>query len=164
MVHKLGSLRHLDPNSDGRPAQLRIRCHPAEVEGDLGFDGKVLWLMPDEPVPTPTGPIIEMEPIEFRTLQDAEVKEVLKRPLRVIEARADVAEPFRSAVPTRMVSNGEYMPIPQTEEQHRVEVRVRELADSAARPPRAAPTSTPRRRPGSSFSTKCISTRPRFLI
>lgn len=48
-------------------------------------------------------------------------------------ARADVAEPFRSPVPTRMISNGEYMPIPQTKKQNRVEARVRELADSAAR-------------------------------
>ena len=30
-------------------------------------------------------------------------------------ARADEADPFRSPVPTRMVSNGEYMPVPQTE-------------------------------------------------
>ena len=29
--------------------------------------------------------------------------------------RADVAEPLRSPVPTRMISNGEYMPVPQTD-------------------------------------------------
>ena len=33
------------------------------------------------------------------------------------------AEPFQSPVPTRMVSNGEYMPFPQTENQKHVEHR-----------------------------------------
>jgi hypothetical protein len=47
-------------------------------------------------------------------------------------ARADAAEPFRSPIPTRMVSNGEYLPIPQTAEQQRVEARVRELAEEGA--------------------------------
>src|SRR5947209_19867542 len=46
--------------------------------------------------------------------------------------RADTAEP-RSPVPTRMVSNGEYMPVPQTDQQKRVEARVDELADEASR-------------------------------
>ena len=46
--------------------------------------------------------------------------------------RADVAEPLRSPVPTRMISNGEYMPVPQTDEQKRVEARVEELADEAS--------------------------------
>ena len=48
-------------------------------------------------------------------------------------ARADEAEPFRSPVPTRMISNGEYMPIPQTAQQQRVEARVRELTESASK-------------------------------
>ena len=47
--------------------------------------------------------------------------------------RADVAEPFRSPVPTRMISNGEYMPMPQTDKQKRVEVRIKELADEASK-------------------------------
>ncbi len=42
-------------------------------------------------------------------------------------------EEFRSPVPTRMVSNGEYMPISQTEKQERVEARVKELTNSAAK-------------------------------
>ena len=41
-------------------------------------------------------------------------------------------EPFQSPVPTRMVSNGEYMPHPQTEQQRHVEDRIKELADEAA--------------------------------
>src|ERR1700719_2369932 len=43
------------------------------------------------------------------------------------------AEPFQAPVPTRMVSNGEYMPHPQTNKQRHVEARVKEIADSAAK-------------------------------
>jgi len=42
-------------------------------------------------------------------------------------------EPFQSPVPTRMVSNGEYMPFPQTEKQKHVEFRTKELADMASK-------------------------------
>ncbi|MPZ93272.1 MAG: amidohydrolase family protein [Actinobacteria bacterium] len=47
-------------------------------------------------------------------------------------ARADVADTLRSPVPTSMVSNGEYMPHPQTAKQKRVEAKLTELADSSA--------------------------------
>ena len=79
LVHKLGLRRRLEPNPDGKPAQLRIRCHAAEVEGDLGFEDETHWLMPDEPAPLAEGPLIEMEPIEFRTLQDAELHMNIRR-------------------------------------------------------------------------------------
>src|SRR5436190_6468689 len=46
--------------------------------------------------------------------------------------RADLAEPLRSPIPTRMISNGEYMPVPQTEQQRRVEARIEELADAGS--------------------------------
>ena len=42
-------------------------------------------------------------------------------------------EPFHGPVPTRMVSNGEYMPHPQTNQQKHVEHRVKELAEGAAK-------------------------------
>src|SRR5947209_8078303 len=42
-------------------------------------------------------------------------------------------ETFQSPVPTRMVSNGEYMPHPQTEQQKHVEFRTKELADMASK-------------------------------
>ena len=48
-------------------------------------------------------------------------------------SRADVAEPLDSPIPTRMISNGEYMPVPQTEQQKRVEARVEALAEEASR-------------------------------
>jgi len=42
-------------------------------------------------------------------------------------------EQFQSPIPTRMVSNGEYMPHPQTEDQKHVEYRVKELANEASK-------------------------------
>ena len=47
-------------------------------------------------------------------------------------ARTEGAEnaAFRSPVPTRVVSNGEFTPIPQTEQQKQVEARIGELADT----------------------------------
>ena len=48
-------------------------------------------------------------------------------------SRADEADDLHSPIPTQMVSNGEHMPVPQTEEQKRVEFRIRELADFAGK-------------------------------
>src|SRR6266700_7351155 len=42
-------------------------------------------------------------------------------------------EPFQGPVPTRMISNGEYMPFAQTQKQKQVESRVKELAGKAAK-------------------------------
>lgn len=39
---------------------------------------------------------------------------------------------FPSPVPTQIVSNGEYNPMPQTEQQRQVEGRIKELADQYA--------------------------------
>jgi predicted TIM-barrel fold metal-dependent hydrolase len=39
---------------------------------------------------------------------------------------------YRTPIPTQMVSNGEYMPLPQSEQQKRVEMRVKQLADGAS--------------------------------
>jgi predicted TIM-barrel fold metal-dependent hydrolase len=44
-------------------------------------------------------------------------------------APAEVAT-FRSPIPTQIVSNGEFNPLPQTREQREVEARVREMADA----------------------------------
>src|SRR5499425_2537253 len=46
--------------------------------------------------------------------------------------RADT-ELFPSPIPTQLVSNGEWMPMPQTEQQQRIEARTNELADTAAK-------------------------------
>src|SRR5881409_1164904 len=55
-------------------------------------------------------------------LSDAELKRT---------APAEIAA-FRGPVPTQIVSNGEYNPLPQTREQRRVEARVKELAGDLA--------------------------------
>jgi uncharacterized protein len=44
-----------------------------------------------------------------------------------------VEDELYSPIPTQMVSNGEYMPDPQTQQQKKVEVRLRELADHASK-------------------------------
>jgi len=46
---------------------------------------------------------------------------------------ADHVDEFRSPIPTQMVSNGEYMPLHQTEKQQQVEARLKELADHASK-------------------------------
>jgi uncharacterized protein len=40
---------------------------------------------------------------------------------------------LESPVPTRMISNGEYMPYPQTTKQRRVEARIKEMAAAASK-------------------------------
>lgn len=79
LIHKMGLMRYMEPDLTGNAAQLRVRVHPADVQGDLGFNGETLWLLPQEPAPRPLGPIIEMEPIEFRTLQDATININIRR-------------------------------------------------------------------------------------
>src|SRR6266446_4123620 len=48
-------------------------------------------------------------------------------------ARADQADELGSPVPTQVVSNGEYFPLPQTLQQRQVELRIAELAGQASR-------------------------------
>src|SRR5216684_7502763 len=47
-------------------------------------------------------------------------------------APAEVAS-FASPIPTQIVSNGEFITLPQTRDQQRVEARIKELADGLAR-------------------------------
>lgn len=79
LIHKLGQWRYLEPDANGNPALLRIRAHPAEVQGEVGFEGETQWLVADEPAPPAAGPLIEVEMIDFRTLQDAEARINIRR-------------------------------------------------------------------------------------
>src|SRR5580700_7246320 len=45
----------------------------------------------------------------------------------------DLADDLRPAIPTRNVSNGEYLPKPQSRHQKRVEARIRELVDTCSK-------------------------------
>jgi len=47
--------------------------------------------------------------------------------------RADESGTLQSPIPTRMISNGEYMPAPQTKKQKQVEMRIHELSETASR-------------------------------
>jgi len=47
--------------------------------------------------------------------------------------RAHEAAMFQSPIPTQMISNGEYMPAPQTQKQKQVEARIRDLSESASK-------------------------------
>ena len=49
------------------------------------------------------------------------------------DCAADHAEAEPLPIPTQMVSNGEYMPHPQTDKQKRVEARINELAAQASK-------------------------------
>src|SRR2546430_17645966 len=48
---------------------------------------------------------------------------------------ADHADREPLPIPTQMVSNGEYMPYPQTEKQKQVEARINRLADEGSKRP-----------------------------
>src|SRR2546430_16665949 len=48
-------------------------------------------------------------------------------------APVDYADPVHSPIPTQMVSNGEYMPIGQTDKQKEVEARLAALSAQAAK-------------------------------
>jgi predicted TIM-barrel fold metal-dependent hydrolase len=54
-----------------------------------------------------------------------------KRELEQTEP-AEIAA-YRSPVPTQMISNGEFNPLPQTPQQRQVEARIKEVADTAAK-------------------------------
>ena len=54
-----------------------------------------------------------------------------ERELEQIEP-AEVAA-YRSPVPTQMISNGEFNPLPQTPQQRQVEARIKEVADATAK-------------------------------
>jgi hypothetical protein len=47
--------------------------------------------------------------------------------------RADEADELRSPIPTQMVSNGEYLPNPQTAKQKEVEARIKDYADRVSK-------------------------------
>lgn len=79
LIHKLGQGRYLDPGPDGMPAQLRLVRHAAEQIGELDFDGPTIWLEnAEEPMPT-EGPIIKMEVVRFKTVDQAEVRLLIQR-------------------------------------------------------------------------------------
>src|SRR5207248_8948790 len=85
------------------------------------------WDAGSQPVPFNSGGVMAEQKPEFRE-DDSWFSEEQLADL----TPADVADHLHSPVPTQMVSNGEYMPYPQTEKQKRVEARIKELSDTTA--------------------------------
>jgi len=79
LIHKLGQRRYLEPAADGSPAQLRLHRHPAEQIGELGFDGPTIWLDEGQEIREADGPLVEMDVVEFATVEDATVRLRIQR-------------------------------------------------------------------------------------
>ena len=79
LIHKLGQRRHLEPGANGTPARLRIVADEREEHGDLGFDGPTYWVLEGEALPPVDGPVVEMETIDFPTLDDAKIRIRIRR-------------------------------------------------------------------------------------
>lgn len=79
LIHKLGQRRYLEPAADGSPAQLRLHRHPAEQIGELGFDGPTIWLDEGQEIADPDGPLVEMDVVDFATVDDASVRLRIQR-------------------------------------------------------------------------------------
>ena len=79
LIHKLGQRRYLEPASDGTPAQLRVHRHPAEQIGELGFDGPTVWMDESQEARDADGPLVEMDVVNFATVENASVRLRIQR-------------------------------------------------------------------------------------
>jgi len=79
LIHKLGQRRYLEPAADGSPAQLRLHRHPAEQIGELGFDGPTIWLDAGQEIHPADSPLVEMDQVDFTTVEDATVRLRIQR-------------------------------------------------------------------------------------
>lgn len=79
LIHKLGQRRYLEPGPDGSPAQLRLHRHPAEQIGELGFDGPTIWLDEGQEIRDPDGPLVDMDMVDFKTVEEATVRLRIQR-------------------------------------------------------------------------------------
>jgi len=79
LIHKLGQRRYLEPGADGSPAQLRLHRHPAEQIGEVGFDGPTIWIDEGQEIGDPNGPLVEMDVVDFATVEDATVRMRIQR-------------------------------------------------------------------------------------
>lgn len=79
LIHKLGQGRQLEPGADGMLAQLRLVRHPAEQLGELGFEGPTIWLEAGEENMIVEGPIIQMDTVNFQTVDRASLRLLIQR-------------------------------------------------------------------------------------
>lgn len=79
LIHKLGQRRFLEPGENGVAARLRIVADPREEHGDLGFNGPTEWLSEGTALLPAEGPVVEMDPIDFKDLENAVVRIRIRR-------------------------------------------------------------------------------------
>lgn len=74
LIHKLGQRRWLPPGDDRTPAQLLVFTDGDEQPGELGFAGRIHWLRPEHRPRMADGPMVELDPISFTSLNQATLK------------------------------------------------------------------------------------------
>lgn len=74
LIHKLGQRRWLPPGDNQAPAQLLVFTDGDEQPGELGFAGRIHWLRPEHRPRLADGPMVELDPISFTSLNQATLK------------------------------------------------------------------------------------------
>lgn len=83
LIHKLGQRRYVAPGPDNAPAQLLVFTDGDEPAGELGFPGRIHWLKPEHRPQTTDGPMVELDPINFYSLEKASLQVRIYRSLLV---------------------------------------------------------------------------------
>ncbi len=81
LIHKLGQRRSLPSGPDQARAQLLVFTDGQEPVGELGFAGRIHWLKPEHRPQVTDGPMVELDPISFHSLQKATMKVRIYRSL-----------------------------------------------------------------------------------
>ncbi len=81
LIHKLGQRRTLPRGPDQALAQLLVFTDGQEPIGELGFAGRIHWLKPEHKPQIGDGPMVELDPISFHSLQKATMKMRIYRSL-----------------------------------------------------------------------------------
>ena len=83
LIHKLGQRRTLPSLENQPPAQLMVFTDGQEPVGELGFQGRIHWLRPEHRPQMSDGPMVELDPISFHSLEAATIKVRIYRSLLV---------------------------------------------------------------------------------
>ncbi len=83
LIYKLGQRRSLPGGPDQTPAQLLVFTDGQEPVGELGFAGRIHWLKPEHRPQVTDGPMVELDPISFHSLQHATMKMRIYRSLLI---------------------------------------------------------------------------------
>ncbi len=83
LIYKLGQRRSLPRGPDQAMAQLLVFTDGQEPVGELGFAGRIHWLKPEHRPQVSDGPMVELDPISFHSLQKASMKIRIYRSLLI---------------------------------------------------------------------------------